>query len=144
MRKIIVEELIRAAVVLTLMISGMRKIIVEELMRAGAGMIFWMYGLYGLDYIGVIAISAGQSLAISAGISTVMFSVLVVLRTRTRKEFQLKRVRYLLIVLLVFSIPVFIWRILAGEVTRAILFAVGVLFVCLLLFLVRKRAGMKW
>jgi len=122
----------------------MRKIIVEELMRAGAGMIFWMYGLYGLDYIGVIAISAGQSLAISAGISAVMFSVLVVLRTRTGKEFQLKRVRYLLIVLLVFSIPVFIWRILAGEVTRAVLFAVGVLFVCLLLFAVRKKAGMKW
>ncbi len=122
----------------------MRKIIVEELMRAGAGMIFWMAGLYGLDYIGVIVISAGQSLAISAGISALMFSVLVVLRTRTGKEFQLKRVRYLLILLLVFSIPVFIWRMLAGEVTRAILFAVGVLFVCLLLFIVRKRAGMKW
>ena len=122
----------------------MRKIVIEELIRAGAGMIFWMAGLYGLDYIGVIAISAGQSLAISAGISTVMFSVLVVLRTRTGKEFQLKRVRYLLILLLVFSIPVFIWRILAGEVTRAILFAVGVLFVCLLLFIVRKRAGLKW
>jgi len=122
----------------------MRKIVIEELMRAGAGMIFWMAGLYGLDYIGVIAISAGQSLAISAGISAVMFSVLVVLRTRTHKEFMLKRVRYLLIVLLVFSIPVFIWRMLAGEVTRAVLFAVGVLFVCLLLFIVRKKAGMKW
>ncbi len=113
-------------------------------MRAGAGMIFWMAGLYGLDYIGVIAISAGQSLAISAGISTVMFSVLVVLRTRTGKEFMLKRVRYLLILLLVFSIPVFIWRISAGEVTRAVLFAVGILFVCLLLFIARKRVGMKW
>ena len=55
-------------------------------MRAGAGMIFWMAGLYGLDYIGVIAISAAQSFAISAGISTLMFSVLVVLRTRTGKE----------------------------------------------------------
>jgi len=122
----------------------MRKIVIEELIRAGAGMIFWMAGLYGLDYIGVIAISAGQSLAISAGISTVMFSVLVVLRTRTGKEFQLKRVRYLLILLLVFSIPVFIWRMLAGEVTRAVLFAVGVLFICLLLFIVSKRPGMKW
>ncbi len=68
------------------MISGMRKIVIEELIRAGAGMIFWMAGLYGLDYIGISA----------------------------------------------------------GEVTRAILFAVGVLFVCLLLFIVRKRAGMKW
>jgi len=122
----------------------MRKIVIEELIRAGAAMIFWMAGLYGLDYIGVITISAGQSLAISAGISTVMFSVLVVLRMRTGKEFQLKRVRYLLILLLVFSIPVFIWRMLAGEVTRAILFAVGVLFVCLLLFSVRKKVGMKW
>jgi len=117
---------------------------VEELIRAGAGMVFWMAGLYGLDYIGVIAISAGQSLAISAGISTVMFSVLVVLRRRTGKEFMLKRVRYLLILLLVFSIPVFIRRMLAGEVTRAVLFAVGVLFVCLLLFIVSKRPGMKW
>lgn len=122
----------------------MRKIVIEELIRAGAGMIFWMAGLYGLDYIGVIAISAGQSLAISAGISTVMFSVLVVLRRRTGKEFMLKRVRYLLILLLVFSIPVFIRRMLAGEVTRAVLFAVGVLFVCLLLFIVSKRPGMKW
>ena len=122
----------------------MRRIVIEELMRAGAGMIFWMAGLYGLDYIGVIAISAGQSLAISAGISALMFSALVVLRTRTGKEFQLKRVRYLLILLLVFSIPVFIWRMLAGEVTRAVLFAVVVLFVCLLLFIVRKKAGMKW
>jgi len=121
-----------------------RKIIVEELIRAGAGMIFWMAGLYGLDYIGVIAISAGQSLAISAGISALMFSVLVALRRRTGKEFMLKRVRYLLILLLVFSIPVFIWRMLAGEVTRAVLFAVGVLFVCLLLFIVSKRPGMKW
>jgi len=32
----------------------MRKIVIEELIRAGAAVIFWMAGLYGLDYIGVI------------------------------------------------------------------------------------------
>ncbi len=122
----------------------MRKIIVEELIRAGVALPLLMWGLWYLQNRGVLAASIQTLFAASAGISALMFSVLVVLRTRTRKEFQLKRVRYLLIVLLVFSIPVFIWRISAGEVTRAILFAVGVLFVCLLLFIVRKRAGMKW
>lgn len=122
----------------------MRKIIVEELIRAGVVLTLLMWGLGYLQNRGVLAASTSSLLAASAGISTVMFSVLVVLRTRTGKKFQLKRVRYLLILLLVFGIPVFIWRMLAGEVTRAVLFAVGMLFVCLLLFIVRKRAGIKW
>jgi len=117
---------------------------VEELIRAGVVLTLLMWGLWYLQNRGVLTASTWTLFAVSFGISVLMFSVLVVLRTRTGKEFQLKRVRYLLTVLLVFSIPVFIWRILAGEVTRAVLFAVAVLFVCLLLFLVRKRAGMKW
>jgi hypothetical protein len=122
----------------------MRKIIVQELIRAGAALPAWMWILWYLQNKGVLAASTWTLFAVSFGISTVMFSVLVVVRRRTGKEFQLKRVRYLLILLLVFGIPVFIWRMLAGEVTRAILFAVGMLFVCLLLFIVRKKAGMEW
>ncbi|MQY56457.1 MAG: hypothetical protein GH152_04500 [Dehalococcoidia bacterium] len=122
----------------------MRKIIVQELIRAGAALPAWMWVLWYLQSKGVLTASTQILFAVSFGISALMFSVLVVLRTRTGREFQLKRVRYLLILLLVFGMPVFIWRMLAGEVTRAILFAVGVLFVCLLLFIVRKKAGMKW
>lgn len=122
----------------------MRKIIAQELIRAGLVFILLMWGLGYLQNTGVLAASTSSLLATSGGVSAVMFSVLVVLRTRTGKEFTLKRVRYLLILLLVFGMPVFIWRMLAGEVTRAILFAVGMLFVCLLLFIARKRVGMKW
>jgi len=122
----------------------MRKIIVEELIRAGVALALLMWGLWYLQNTGVLAASIQTLFAASVGISALMFSVLVVVRRRTGKEFQLKRVRYLLILLLVFSIPVFIRRVLAGEVTRAVLFAVGILFVCLLLFSVRKKAGMKW
>ncbi len=122
----------------------MRKIIVQELIRAGAALPAWMWVLWYLQNKGVLTASTRILFAVSFGISALMFSVLVVLRMRTGKEFMLKRVRYLMILLLVFSIPVFIWRISAGEVTRAVLFAVGVLFVCLLLFIVSKRPGMKW
>ncbi len=122
----------------------MRKIIVEELIRAGAVFPFLMWGLWHLQNKGVLAASTSTLLAVSGGVSAVMFSVLVVLRRRTGKEFMLKRVRYLLILVLVFGVPVFIWRILEGEVTRTVLGAVGVLFVCLLLFIVRKKIGLEW
>ncbi len=122
----------------------MRKIVIEELMRAGAGMIFWMAGLYGLDYIGVIAISAGQSLAISAGISTVMFSALVVLRTRTGWKLQVPRFRYMLILLLVVGIPVFTWRMLEGKVMRAAVFAIVMVLVGVLVFITMRKRGLKW
>jgi len=122
----------------------MRKIIVEELLRAGVVFALLMSGFVYLQNKGVLAASTSTLLAVSGGVSVVMFSVLVVLRRRTGKEFMLKRVRYLLILVLVFGVPVFIWRILEGEVTRAILSAVGVLFVCLLLFIVRKRIGLEW
>lgn len=122
----------------------MRKIVIEELMRAGAGMIFWMAGLYGLDYIGVIAISAGQSLAISAGISTVMFSALVVLRTRTGWKLQVPRFRYMLILLLVVGIPVFTWRMLEGKVMRAAVFAIVIVLIGVLVFITMRKRGLKW
>jgi uncharacterized membrane protein len=122
----------------------MRKIIVQELIRAGVVFALLMSGFVYLQNKGVLAASISSLLAASGGVSAVMFAVLVVVRRKTGKEFMLKRVRYLLILVLVFGVPMFIWRILQGEVTQAVLGAVGVLSVCLLLFLVRKRIGLEW
>ena len=122
----------------------MRKIIVEELLRAGVVFALLMSGFVYLQNRGVLAASISSLLAASGGVSAVMFSVLVVVRRRTGKEFMLKRVRYLLILMLVGGVPVFIRLILAGEVTQAVLVPIGMLFVSLLLFGVRKKAGLKW
>jgi len=122
----------------------MRKIIVEELLRAGGVFLLSMWGLWYLQNRGVLAVSTSSLFAISGGVSAAVFSVLVVLRRRTGKEFMLKRVRYLLILLWGFGVPLFIWRMLEGEVTRAVLFLIGMLFVSLLLFGLRKKAGLKW
>ena len=126
----------------------MRKIIVEEILRAGGVFLLSMWGLWYLQNKGVLALSTLSLLATGAGVSAVMFSVLVVLRKRTGKEFMLKRVRYLLVLMLVGGVPVFIWRILEGEITRAVLLAIGMLFVGLSFFIFRKKleekAGLKW
>ena len=122
----------------------MRKIIVQELIRAGCVFVLLMWGLVYLQNTGVLAASTSTLLAVSGGVSAVMFSVLVVLRRRTGKEFMLKRVRYLLIWMLVGGVPVFIWRILEGEITRAVLLAIGMLFIGLSLFIFRKRIGLEW
>ncbi len=122
----------------------MRKIIVQELIRAGVVFALLMSGFVYLRNKDVLAASISSLLAASGGVSAVMFSVLVVVRRRTGKEFMLKRVRYLLILMLVGGVPVFIRLILAGEVTQAVLVPIGMLFVCLLLFGVRKKAGLKW
>jgi len=122
----------------------MRKIIVEELMRAGGVFLLLMWGLWYLQNRGVLAVSTSSLFAVSGGVSAAVFSVLVVLRRRTGKEFMLKRVRYLLILLLGPGVPLFIWRILEGEITRAVLLLIGILFVCLLLVGLRKKAGLKW
>jgi len=122
----------------------MRKIIVEELLRAGGVFLLLMWGLWYLQNRGVLAVSTSSLFAVSGGVSAAVFSVLVVLRRRTGKEFMLKRVRYLLILLWGFGVPVFIWRILEGEITRAVLFLIGMLFVSLLLVGLRKKAGLKW
>lgn len=122
----------------------MRKIIVEELMRAGGVFLLLMWGLWYLQNRGVLAVSTSSLFAVSGGVSAAVFSVLVVLRRRTGKEFMLKRVRYVLISMLGVGVPVFIHLILAGEVTRAVLLLIGMLFVCLLLVGLRKKAGLKW
>ena len=122
----------------------MRKIIVEEILRAGGVFLLSMWGLWYLQNKGVLALSTLSLLATGAGVSAVMFSVLVVLRKRTGKEFMLKRVRYLLVLMLVGGVPVFIWRILEGEITRAVLLAIGMLFIGLSLFIFRKRIGLEW
>jgi len=126
----------------------MRRIIVQELIRAGCVFLLLMYGLAYFQNTGVLALSTLNLLAIGVGVSAVVFSALVVVRTRTGKEFMLKRGRYLLLLLLVFGVPVFIWRMLEGEVTRAVLLAIGMLFVGLSLFIFRKKlqekAGLKW
>jgi len=121
-----------------------RKIIVEELLRAGGVFLLLMWGLWYLQNRGVLAVSTSSLFAVSGGVSAAVFSVLVVLRRRIGEEFMLKRVRYLLILLLGFGVPVFIWRILEGEITRAVLFLIGMLFVSLLLVGLRKKAGLKW
>jgi len=122
----------------------MRKIIVEELLRSGCVFLLSMWGLWYLQNKGVLALSTLSLLAVSAGVSAVVFSVLVVVRRRTGKDFMLKRVRYLLVLLWVGGVPVFIWRMLEGEITRAVLFLIGMLFVSLLLFIFRKRIGLEW
>jgi len=122
----------------------MRKIIGEELLRAGGVFLLLMWGLWYLQNRGVLAVSTSSLFAVSGGVSAAVFSVLVVLRRRTGKEFMLKRVRYVLISMLVVGVPVFIHLILAGEVTRAVLLLIGMLFVCLLLVGLRKKAGLKW
>jgi hypothetical protein len=126
----------------------MRKIIVEELLRAGCVFLLLMWVLAYLQNRGVLALSTSSLFAVSGGVSAAVFSVLVVVRRRTGKEFMLKRGRYLLILLLVGGVPVFIWRMLEGEITRAVLLLIGMLFVGLSLFIFRKKleekAGLKW
>ena len=122
----------------------MRKIIVEELLRAGGVFILLMWILGNLKNAGVLAVSTSSLFAASGGVSAAVFSVLVAVRRRTGKEFMLKRVRYLLLLLLGFGVPVFIWRILEGEITRAVLLAIGMLFIGLSLFIFRKRIGLEW
>ena len=122
----------------------MRKIVVEELIRAGCVFILLMWGLMYLQNKGVLAASTSSLLAVSGGVSATMFSVLVVVRRRTGKEFMLKRVRYLLMLLWGFGVPVLIRLILAGEVIQAVLLAIGMPFVSLLLFGIRKKIGLEW
>ncbi|MGB5925164.1 MAG: hypothetical protein WBH01_03625 [Dehalococcoidia bacterium] len=126
----------------------MRKIIGGELLRAGCIFLLLMWGLWYLQNMGVLALSTLSLVATGAGISAVVFAVLVVLRTRTGKEFMLKRGRYLVTLTLLVGVPVFIWLMLEGEVTRAVLCAIGMLFVCLSFFIFRKKlqekAGLKW
>ena len=122
----------------------MRNIIVQELIRAGCVFLLLMWGLWYLQDKGVLALSTLNLLAIGGGVSAAMFAVLVVVRTRTGKEFMLKRVRYLLILLWGAGIPAFIWRMLEGEITRAVLLLIGMLFLSFLLFGARKTMGLEW
>jgi len=122
----------------------MRSIILQELIRAVCVFILLMWILGNLKNTGVLAVSTSNLFAASGGVSAAVFSVLVVLRRRTGKEFMLKRVRYLLILLWGFGVPVLIRLILAGEVTRAVLLAIGMPFMSFLLFGARKKIGLEW
>jgi len=126
----------------------MRSIILQELLRAGGVFILLMWILGNLKNTGMLDLSTSSLFAVSVGVSAVVFSVLVEVRRRTGRGFMLKRVRYLLILLLVGGVPVFIWRMLEGEITRAVLLLIGMLFVGLSLFIFRKKleekAGLKW
>ena len=122
----------------------MRSIIVQELIRAGCVFLLLMWILGNLKNTGVLALSTSSLLAAGGGVSAAVFSVLVVLRRRTGREFMLKRVRYLLILLWGFGVPVLIRLILAGEVTQAVLLAIGMPFMSFLLFGARKKIGLEW
>lgn len=122
----------------------MRSIIVEELIRAAACFPLWMAGFWGLGEMGVLAVSPLTALAITAGLSALMFSVLVVLRTRPGWRLQVPRFRYMLILLLVAGIPVFTWRTVEGKVIQAVVFAAVMLFLGVLLFIVMRKRGIEW
>jgi hypothetical protein len=126
----------------------MRSIIMQELIRVGCVFILLMWGLWYLQNKGVLALSTSSLFAVSGGVSAAVFSVLVVVRMRTGKEFMLKRGRYLVTLMLVGGVPLFIHRMLTGEVIRAVLLAIGMLFVGLSFFIFRKKlqekAGLKW
>jgi len=122
----------------------MRSIILQELIRAGCVFLLVMWILGNLKNTGVLAASTSSLLAAGGGVSVAVFSVLVVVRRRTGREFMLKRVRYLLILLWGGGVPVLIRLILAGEVTRAVLLAIGMPFMSFLLFGARKKIGLEW
>lgn len=122
----------------------MRKIITEELLRAGGVFILLMGGLWYLQKTGLFALSTSSLFAVSGSVSVVVFGVLVMVRTRTGKEFMLKRGRYLLSLLLLVGVPVFIWRMVEGHIIRGVLFLIGMLFVGLSLFVARKKIGLRW
>ncbi|MBA7678669.1 hypothetical protein ES703_86947 [subsurface metagenome] len=118
------------------------EIIVQEFIRAGAALVGWMWGLWYLGKIGVLVISPQVALIVSVSLSTVMFSVLVVLRKRTGQKLQVTRIRYMLILILMVCVAVFIRFMSQGEVIRAVLSAIVVLFLgALTLFIMRKRGG---
>ena len=120
------------------------EIIMQELIRAVIALPLWMGGLWYLGNTGVLVISPQVALIVSVSLSTVMFSVLVVLRKRTGQKLQVTRIRYMLILLLVVCVAGFIWFMSQGEVIRAVLSAIVVLFLgALTLFIMRKR-GSKW
>jgi hypothetical protein len=122
----------------------MRKLIVQELIRAGCVFLLLMWILGNLKNTGILDVSTSNLLAAGGGVSVAVFSVLVVVRRRTGREFRLKRVRYLLILLWGFGVPVLIRLILAGELTRAVLLALGMPFMSFLLFGARKKIGLEW
>ena len=66
----------------------MRKIIVEELLRAVCVFIFLMWILGNFKNAGVLAVSTSSLFAAGGGVSAAVFSVLVVLRRRTGKEYD--------------------------------------------------------
>ena len=120
------------------------EIIMQELIRAVIALPLWMGGLWYLGNTGVLVISPQVALIVSVSLSTVMFSVLVVLRKRTGQKLQVTRIRYMLILILVVCVAGFIWFMSQGEVIRAVLSAIVVLFLgALTLFIMRKR-GSKW
>ena len=120
------------------------EIIVQEFIRAVATLPFWMGGLWYLQNTGVLAASTPTLLASGAGMSALQFSVLLVLRKRTGQKLQVTRIRYMLILILVVCVAVFIWFMSAGEVTRAVLSAIVVLFLGALTLFIMRRRGIKW
>ncbi len=116
------------------------EITVQEFIRAGAMLPIWMGGLWYLGNTGMLVISPQVALIIGVSLSTVMFSVLVVLRKRTGQKLQVTRIRYMLILLLVVCVSGFIWFMSQGEVIRAVLSAIVVLFLgALTLFIEKER-----
>ncbi|MBA7623196.1 hypothetical protein ES703_30589 [subsurface metagenome] len=91
----------------------------------------------------MLVISPQVALIVSVSLSTVMFSVLVVLRKRTGQKLQIIRIRYMLILLLVGCVAMFIWLMSEGEVARAVLSAGGGLFLGVLTLFIKRKRGSK-
>ena len=116
------------------------EIIVQEFIRAGAMLPIWWYGLWLLRKTGLIIADSVPLILIGVGIAVTQFTVLVVLRKKTGQKLRVTRIRYMLILILVVCVAVFIWFMSEGEVARAVLSAIVVLFLGVLtLFLMRKR-----
>ena len=132
------ERFARFMVIIT---TGKIGIIVEEFIRAVAGWAIWGYVLYFIG--GKLGWAEMTSCYITLGIVVATFSVLVPLRIKTGLRFQLARFRYMLILILVIAIPIFIWRLVEGEVAQAFIFAAVMAALTILLRTSMKKRGLE-
>lgn len=121
--------------------TGKIGIIIEEFIRAVAGWAVLGYVLYFIG--GKLGWAEMTSCYITLGIVVATFSILVPLRIKTGLRFQLARFRRMLVFILVIAIPIFIWRLVEGEVAQAFIFAAVMAALTILLRMSMKRRGLE-